>query len=240
MPAPSCRFPPTPIGRRCWRADSWPYGRSGRNGRQCMEGGRLPRRRGCGGRSPGDPGVDEDGDPGGRPSCRQGAGRPGLGRLGGAGGRRHRGGGVTELVLVEREGSIARLTLNRPEQRNAVSAEMLDQLTRAFGDLAADPQVRVVILAGAGSDFCAGADIEELAAARERADGLDYGASFDGALRAIEDTPVPVIARVHGAALGAGCQITVACDLAVAAEDARLGIPSSRLGVLINFENVQR
>ena len=147
---------------------------------------------------------------------------------------------MTELVLVEREGPVARLTLNRPEQRNAVSTEMIEQLTAAFGDLSADPAVRVVILAGAGSDFCAGADVGELASAREGADGLDYGASFEGALRAIEEAPVPVIARVQGAALGAGCQLTVACDLAVASEEARLGIPSSRLGILINFENVQR
>jgi enoyl-CoA hydratase/carnithine racemase len=147
---------------------------------------------------------------------------------------------VTDLVLVEREGPVARLMLNRPEQRNAVSTGMIEQLTVAFRDLSADPEIRVVILAGAGSDFCAGADVEELAAAREGADGLDYGSSFEAALRAIEESTVPVIARVQGAALGAGCQLTVACDLAVASEDARLGIPSSRLGILITFENVQR
>ena len=142
---------------------------------------------------------------------------------------------MTDLVLVEREGPVARLMLNRPEQRNAVSTGMIEQLTVAFRDLSADPEIRVVILAGAGSDFCAGADVEELAAAREGADGLDYGSSFEAALRAIEESTVPVIARVQGAALGAGCQLTVACDLAVASED-----PSSRLGILITFENVQR
>jgi enoyl-CoA hydratase len=147
---------------------------------------------------------------------------------------------VTQLVVAERDGSVARLTLNRPDQRNAVSVAMIEELTAALDDLAASADVRVVIIAGAGPDFCAGADFAELAGSRSGQSGIDYARSFERALTAIAAHPSPVIAQVHGAALGAGCQIAVACDLAVVAEDARLGIPSARLGILINLENIQR
>jgi enoyl-CoA hydratase/carnithine racemase len=143
-------------------------------------------------------------------------------------------------VDVEAGGHVARLGLNRPDQRNAVSRAMLAELVSALGDLAAWPDVRVVVLSGRGADFCAGADVAELEAARTGPEAIDYGEAFEEALRAIATHPVPVIARIQGAALGAGCQLAVACDLAVAAADARLGIPSGRLGVLVPFEIVQR
>src|SRR5207249_7038133 len=113
-------------------------------------------------------------------------------------------------------------------------------LVEGLGGLAADHETRVVVLAGDGPDFCAGADFAELAVMRSGPGEFDYGRRFEELLQAIVTHPVPVIARVHGAALGAGCQITVACDLAVVAEDAKIGIPSARLGSLINFENIQR
>lgn len=137
-------------------------------------------------------------------------------------------------------GSTWRITLTRPDQRNAVNAQMLGELQRALGDAAADPSARVVVLAGEGRHFCAGADIEELAGATDSGDGVDYGRSLEEVLKAIVDHPLPVLAVVQGGALGAGCQIAVACDLAVAATDATFGIPSAKLGVVINFENLQR
>ena len=115
---------------------------------------------------------------------------------------------------------------------------MLEELVRAFGDIAVKPEVRAVILSGEGRDFCAGADFDEITIMRPP--GFDYGRTFEEAVAAIADHPVPVIAQVQGAALGAGCQIAVGCDLAVAAEDARFGIPVAKLGLLINFENIQR
>ena len=142
------------------------------------------------------------------------------------------------LVRVEREEGYARIVLDRPEQRNAVSTEMLGELVAAFGDLAVQPDVRAVILAGEGRDFCAGADFAEVTIMRPP--HYDYGRTFEEAVAVIANHPVPVIAQVHGAALGAGCQIAVGCDLAVAAEDARFGIPVAKLGLLINFENIQR
>jgi enoyl-CoA hydratase len=144
------------------------------------------------------------------------------------------------LIRVERGSPAARVTLSRPEQRNAVSAEMIEELVEALGGLAADHETRVIVLAGDGPDFCAGADFAELEVMRNGPGEFDYGRRFEDLLQAVVTHPVPVIARVHGAALGAGCQIAVACDLAVAAEDAKIGIPSARLGILINFENIQR
>src|SRR4051795_9366813 len=144
------------------------------------------------------------------------------------------------LIRVERGGSVAHITLSRPEQRNAVSSDMIEELVEALGGLAADHETRVVVLAGDGPDFCAGADFAELEVMRSGPGEFDYGVTFEGLLSAISTHPVPVIARIHGAALGAGCQIAIACDLAVVAADAKIGIPSARLGILINFENIQR
>ena len=145
------------------------------------------------------------------------------------------------MSLVRTEaGRIWRITLARPEQRNAVSGPMMEEVLGALRDAAVDPEARVVVLAGEGEHFCAGADVAELLEATGGPGAIEYGRAFEEVLQAIGEHPVPVIARVQGAALGAGCQLAVACDLAIAAEDARVGIPSSRLGILINFENVER
>ncbi|MBI4261537.1 MAG: enoyl-CoA hydratase/isomerase family protein [Actinobacteria bacterium] len=144
------------------------------------------------------------------------------------------------VVRTSVDGPVASVVLSRPDSRNAVSAEMLSELLAAFGDLAVAPEVRVVVLSGEGRDFCAGADFSELEIMRAGPSEMDYGRSFEELLEAIATHPVPVVASVQGAALGAGCQILVACDLAVVASDAKLGIPMSRLGLVINFENIQR
>jgi enoyl-CoA hydratase/carnithine racemase len=143
-------------------------------------------------------------------------------------------------LVRSRPGSVWRITLSRPEARNAVSVLMLFDLARALGDAAADPGARAVVLGGEGTDFCAGADLGELEAATDGAEGVHYGRELEEGLKAITEHPLPVIGEVRGAALGAGCQIAVACDLAVVATDARFGIPSARLGVLIGYENVER
>jgi enoyl-CoA hydratase/carnithine racemase len=136
-------------------------------------------------------------------------------------------------------GRVWRITLDRVESRNAVSAAMLEELSTTLGDAAADPDARVVLLAGAGGHFCAGADLEEIG--RESGpDGFGYGRALEVVLSAIEDHPLPVLGRVQGAALGAGCQLLTACDLAVAADDTRIGIPSARLGIVLAFESIER
>lgn len=132
-----------------------------------------------------------------------------------------------------------RISLDRPETRNAVTEAMLGDLSTALGDAAADPAARVVVLAGEGGHFCAGADLGEVGRAAGP-DGFGYGRALEGVLATLTDHPLPVLARVEGAALGAGCQILTACDLAVAAEDARIGVPSARLGIVIGFESIER
>jgi crotonobetainyl-CoA hydratase len=136
-------------------------------------------------------------------------------------------------------GVVWRIVLDRPAARNAVTAAMLEGLSSALADAAADPEARVVVLAGEGGHFCAGADLGEVARAAGP-DGLGYGRVLEGVLAALADHPLPVVARVEGAALGAGCQFLTACDLAVAAEDARIGVPSARLGIVIPFESIER
>ncbi|HJP65126.1 MAG TPA: enoyl-CoA hydratase/isomerase family protein, partial [Actinomycetota bacterium] len=132
------------------------------------------------------------------------------------------------------------LTLNRPEARNAVSEPVIRELRTGLSDAADDPGCRAVILAGEGKDFCSGADVSQLVSAREATGTIQFGQAFEGLLRAMEYHPTPVIGAAQGAALGAGCQLLLACDLAVAAQDARIGIPSARLGIVIPFENIER
>ena len=144
---------------------------------------------------------------------------------------------MSDLVLVER-GRVAVLTLNRPDRRNALNSEMLRAIFEALDGLAADDEARCILIRGEGKHFCAGADFSDVA--EGAATGARYGLGFEQMLRAIEDHPLPVVAAVQGAALGAGCQLLAATDLAVAAEDARIGIPSARLGILLDLEKIQR
>ena len=134
-------------------------------------------------------------------------------------------------------GSVRTITLDRPDVRNAVSRPMLEELRVALDQAAADETCRVVVLRGAGSHFCAGADIADL---ESPASAAAFERAFAVVLDAIAGHPLPVLAQVHGAALGAGCQIIVACDLAIAASDVTIGIPSAKLGIVIGFENIQR
>jgi enoyl-CoA hydratase/carnithine racemase len=138
----------------------------------------------------------------------------------------------TDLVLRdELEHGVVRLTLNRPEQRNALSLEMIRQLMTQFEAMAHDDQVRVVILAGAGPAFCAGHDLKEL-----RADPtVDFHAKvFTLVARlmlTITDFQRPVIAEVQGIATAAGAQLVATADLAIAAEDARFATPGVNIGL---------
>lgn len=121
-----------------------------------------------------------------------------------------------------------------------MSARMLDELLSALSDAAGSPEARVVLVSGEGVDFCAGADLAELQAAARDGAAAEYGRRLERVLGGIGEHPLPVVAVIHGAALGAGCQIAIACDLAIVAADARLGIPSARLGVILNRENIER
>jgi enoyl-CoA hydratase/carnithine racemase len=139
---------------------------------------------------------------------------------------------VTERVLLRRdEGGIAWLTLHRPGARNALSIALMEALIAELDAIEADPAVKVVVIGGAGPAFCAGHDLRELRSRPERA---AYRATFELCSRLmtrIVRLPRPVIARVHGVATAAGCQLVASCDLAVAAATARFATPGVNIGL---------
>jgi enoyl-CoA hydratase/carnithine racemase len=143
-----------------------------------------------------------------------------------------------QLLTVERDGDVATLTLNRPEQRNALSMELMGQVVDALGELGADAEVRVVILAGAGPAFCAGHDLGEMVG-RDLDGYRDVFALCTQMMNAIHELPQPVIARVHGIATAAGCQLVAACDLAVAADDAKFATPGVKIGLFCSTPMVE-
>ncbi len=139
---------------------------------------------------------------------------------------------VMEQVLLRRdEGGIAWLTLNRAAARNALSLGLMEALVAELDATEADPAVKVVVIGGAGPAFCAGHDLRELRSRPERA---AYQATFELCSRMmtrIVRLPKPVIARVHGVATAAGCQLVASCDLAVAAATARFATPGVNIGL---------
>src|SRR5690242_10986779 len=138
---------------------------------------------------------------------------------------------MTAMLLEERADRILRVTLNRPEARNALSIGLMTALIEALGGAASDPEVRVVVIAGAGSAFCAGHDLRELRADPRRETYLRIFALCSELMLTIVRLPKPVIAEVHGVATAAGCQLVATCDLAVAAEEARFATPGVNIGL---------
>lgn len=132
---------------------------------------------------------------------------------------------------MERERSVLRVTLARPERRNAFDAELIRELTEAFADVG---DARVVVLAGDGESFCAGADIEWQRSAID----LSYEENVEDALRlhamldAIDSCPAPVVARIQGYCLGGGCGLAASVDVALAADDATFGFSEVKLGIV--------
>lgn len=138
---------------------------------------------------------------------------------------------IDEPVLRRDAEGIAWLTLNRPRARNALSVGLMERLQQALDAIAGDRQARVVVIAGAGPAFCAGHDLREIRANPGRE---HYEALFSQCARlmtSIIELPQPVIARVHGVATAAGCQLVASCDLAVAAADARFATPGVNIGL---------
>ncbi len=133
-------------------------------------------------------------------------------------------------LLAEVRDGVARLTLNRPEKRNALSHDLLAELQAALERVEHDEAVRVVVLAGRGPAFCAGHDLGEMVGRSQD----DYRALFalcSQVMQHFRRLPQPVIARVHGVATAAGCQLVAACDLAVAAENAAFATPGVKIGL---------
>ncbi len=136
-------------------------------------------------------------------------------------------------ILLERPGAggVLRLTLNRPNARNALSTALMQRLTEALGRAAKDRDTRVVVIAGAGPAFCAGHDLRELRADPRRQTYEQIFALCSELMLTITRLPKPVIAEVHGVATAAGCQLVATCDLAIAATDARFATPGVNIGL---------
>jgi enoyl-CoA hydratase len=146
-----------------------------------------------------------------------------------------------DTILLERDGPLATVTLNRPSVLNALNGQMLDELGETFAQLDADRSLRAVIVTGAGAKaFAAGADIGELNALPGAHAGEAQARKGQALTRTIERLRVPVIAAVNGFALGGGCELAMACDLRLAAENARFGQPEVNLGLLPGYGGTQR
>jgi enoyl-CoA hydratase/carnithine racemase len=138
-----------------------------------------------------------------------------------------------ETLLTALDDGVARITLNRPEVRNALSRALIAELASALAAYEADPAARVIVLAGAGDRaFCAGADLKGVG---DRGTTLQARDSFSGLAKILEALPTmrtPVIAQVHGYALAGGCGLAAGCDLLIAADDAVFGLPEIKVGLL--------
>lgn len=134
------------------------------------------------------------------------------------------------MLLVESNAGVVRLTLNRPERRNALSEAMLTELGSALERIAADKSARVVVLGSAGSVFCSGHDLGEMTG-RSEADYQTLFARCSRVMQQIRKLPQPVIARVQGLATAAGCQLVASCDLAVAVPEAKFATPGVKIGL---------
>lgn len=140
---------------------------------------------------------------------------------------------VADIRVVVSAGGVATVTLDRPERRNALTLAMWQGLAALFPALSAAPEVRAVVLTGAGADFTAGADISEFAAVRDdAAQALEYERWVDAGCEAIAGCDKPVIAACRGYALGGGAHVAMSCDFRFAAPEAQFGIPAARLSIV--------
>ena len=150
-------------------------------------------------------------------------------------------GAAEEVVLVQREDSVATVFLNRPDKLNALNKEMWRRVGEVFRSLDADDDLRCVVLRGAGDKALApGADISEFTDVRnDSRQGAEYGALMHGAMSAIRDCRYPVVAHIKGLCVGGGLELALMCDIRIAGEGARFGVPVSRLGLVMAYPEVE-
>jgi len=148
--------------------------------------------------------------------------------------------GPFENLLVDRDGAVATITINRPKVLNALNTQTLDELRRAILDLAHDASIRVVILTGSGEkSFVAGADINEIAL-QTPISGRAHAMTGQHVFDLIETMGKPVIAAINGYALGGGCELAMACTIRIAVDSAKLGQPEINLGIIPGYAGTQR
>ena len=149
---------------------------------------------------------------------------------------------LTRGLLMEKDGAIGWITFNNPERRNAVSQEMWQLMPEVVGELAADDAIRVVILRGAGDRaFVAGADISQFKERRRNmADEEEYRRISGRGHDALATLSKPLLAMIHGYCVGGGVSIAITCDMRIAADDARFGIPAARLGLGYHYHGMEK
>jgi enoyl-CoA hydratase/carnithine racemase len=140
---------------------------------------------------------------------------------------------VADEILYTIKDGVATVTLNRPEKRNALNSALLDGMTNIFTRIETDPSVRVVVIRGEGKAFCSGLDLRELSSRQTGGGDPEFGVIQ--VFRQIERSRHPTLAMVHGDALAGGCELALHCDLRVASEGARFGMPLARLGLVVPF-----
>src|ERR687894_3137258 len=140
---------------------------------------------------------------------------------------------MPDSLKVTRSGPLATVTMNRPDSHNALNAALIEELTRCFEEISDDDGVRVVVLAGEGRSFCAGADIGYMrdTAAFSYEENLEDARRLAVMYRAVDELPKPVVAKVRGAAIGGGSGLVAASDLAVAEGGTRFAFSEVRLGI---------
>jgi len=134
------------------------------------------------------------------------------------------------LVLVERDGPLATLTLNRPEKRNAMNSQMTREAKSAIAELAGADGLRVLVIEGAGDVFSAGADVVEMGALTEDT-ARDFISNLHSLIHGVREFPHPVVCKCRGYVLGGALELMLGCDLRVAADDTKFGMPEVRVGV---------
>lgn len=143
-------------------------------------------------------------------------------------------------VLLEKKGQVAIATVNRPNALNALNSAVLDDLNEMLDTVAADGEIRVLVLTGAGEKaFVAGADIAEMSTLT-KAEAEAFGKKGNDVFRKLETLPIPVIAAVNGYALGGGCELSMACDIRICSDTAVFGQPETGLGITPGFGGTQR
>ncbi|WP_091450800.1 enoyl-CoA hydratase/isomerase family protein [Actinokineospora iranica] len=147
---------------------------------------------------------------------------------------------MSEHLVLSVDGPVATLTIDRPAKRNALSFEMWSAIPGIVAEVAADDEVRVLVIRGT-ENFSAGADISEFSTLRRDAAGAQrYGQAVEAATKAMTGLPKPTIAAITGFCIGGGCEIALACDLRIATDDARFGITPAKLGIVFNLPSTKQ
>ena len=148
-----------------------------------------------------------------------------------------------QILMTETRRNVCTLTLNRPQKKNSLSPQLVEKLLQTLGELATDDTVRAVIIRGSGNQaFCSGYDIGSLPTSHDKDvhEKLKTLSPVEALFKAVINYPFPVIAMLNGLAFGAGCELSICCDIRIGADDIRMGMPPVKLGLVYPWSGLQR